>query len=201
MYIHRSHLKVKPGCWQSAIDLLLEESQRVAQAIKLQVPVFGASDQVVLDIAFQDRDEFEHFWCHWNTTPEAQEFTRRWKEMTLGGEDMFLRLHEPRTPNPPPECPSKFINRRTFLTYPYQDAEAIEILKIAQERSKHTFHVLTPVFGIFNQIIVDFDVPDMETYFEGWQGWGESPEGQEFLQRWQPLMQPGGANELWEVVT
>ena len=92
-----------------------------------------------------------------------------------------------------------FINRRTFKVKLGVMGEVVQLLKAEIQRSGSKTKIYTPTFGPCDVVVVDFEVESLEAYLKMSDEWFASPEGAQFMEKWVPLVEAGGTNELWEV--
>ena len=92
-----------------------------------------------------------------------------------------------------------YINRRTVKIKPGATGEVVKLVKAEIERSGSTVKIYTPTFGPFDVAVIDFEFESLEAYEKMWDEWFASPEGAQFMEKWVPLVEAGGTNELWEV--
>ncbi|MEZ4864207.1 MAG: hypothetical protein R3C14_23040 [Caldilineaceae bacterium] len=91
------------------------------------------------------------------------------------------------------------MNRRTFKIQIGEVEHAIEMLRTEGPKVNfpgpvRVYHTLT---GEFNQIIIEYEFPDLATYDAFWQEWSASELAAAFMPGWNAINLPGGSNELF----
>jgi hypothetical protein len=92
-----------------------------------------------------------------------------------------------------------FINRRTNKVKPWAMDELVKLTKAEFERIGSKGKIYTPYIGPYDVIVFDFEYESLEAYQSSWEEWFASPEADEFLKKFNTLVESGGSNELWYV--
>jgi hypothetical protein len=92
-----------------------------------------------------------------------------------------------------------FINRITFKVKPGVMDEVVKLSKAEIERTGSKATVYTPYFGPNDVVVFDFEFESIEASEKYWDEWFASPEGDQFMKKFNTLVESGGSNELWNV--
>lgn len=92
-----------------------------------------------------------------------------------------------------------FINRITYKVKPGAMDEVVKLSKAEIERTGSKATVYTPYFGTNDVVVFDFKFESLEAYQKFWNEWFASPEADEFMKKFNTLVESGGSNELWYV--
>jgi hypothetical protein len=92
-----------------------------------------------------------------------------------------------------------FINRITYKVTPGAIDEVVKLSKAEIERTGSKATVYTPYFGPNDVVVFDFEFESLEAYRKFWNEWFASPEADEFMKKFNTLVESGGSNELWYV--
>jgi hypothetical protein len=90
-----------------------------------------------------------------------------------------------------------FINRITYKVKPGSIVEVVKLSKAEIERTRSKATVYTAYFGPNDVVVFDFEFESLEAYQKFWNEWFASPEGDEFMKKFNTLVESGGSNELW----
>jgi len=92
MIAERWTWKVKPGCWDEALQLLKAERDRRATAGPARIyyqgtpGLFGPLGRIVWEKEFEDEEARQKFWSDWWSEPESREFNKKfWDLMETDG--------------------------------------------------------------------------------------------------------------------
>lgn len=92
------------------------------------------------------------------------------------------------------------INRRTYYVNPGQFRPALtlmkEILKLTKEEFNQDFKILTPIYGSFGTIVVEFEFTDTAEQDKFSAIWYPKLEEKGWIVQWFQYVQ-SGTNELW----
>jgi hypothetical protein len=92
-----------------------------------------------------------------------------------------------------------YINRITYKVKRGAIAEMVKLSKVEIERTRSKATVYTAYFGPRDVVVFDFEFESLEAYQKFWNEWVASPEGDEFMKKFNTLLESGGSNELWYV--
>jgi hypothetical protein len=92
-----------------------------------------------------------------------------------------------------------FINRRTNKVKPWAMDELVKLTKAEIERTGGKAKIYTPYFGPYDVVVFDFEYESLEAYQKSWAEWFASPEADDFMKKFNTLVESGGSNELWYV--
>jgi hypothetical protein len=59
----------------------------------------------------------------------------------------------------------------------------------------------TSKMGRFSTLATENDFANLAEYEQYWSDWFATPAAQEFHEKWNPLVEPGGMQELWDLAT
>jgi hypothetical protein len=92
-----------------------------------------------------------------------------------------------------------FINRITYNIKPGAIEEVVKLSKAEIERTESKATVYTAYFGPNDVVVFDFKFESLEANRKFWNDWFASPESDEFMKKFNTLLESGGSNELWNV--
>jgi NIPSNAP len=92
-----------------------------------------------------------------------------------------------------------FINRITYKVKPGATDEVVKLSKAEIERTGSKAKVYTPYYGSIYVVVFDFEFESIESCGKFWDEWFASPEGDQFMKKFNTLVESGGSNELWNV--
>jgi hypothetical protein len=98
------------------------------------------------------------------------------------------------------------LDRRVFIVKFGKMAEVLELLKAEQARVQQAYGFsgatrnYVNVVAPNNHLVLEREWNNLAEWEAFWSAWQASPEGKAFLEKWSPLLEPGGWGELWQLV-
>lgn len=96
MYVQRTFYRVRHGCTDELVRMILDEFQHIGfrGVYRVSTPTFGPRDVVCWEAEFADLAAYEQFWADWLQRPTTPAFMNRWGELTeAGGTNELWKLH------------------------------------------------------------------------------------------------------------
>jgi subtilisin-like proprotein convertase family protein len=78
--------------------------------------------------------------------------------------------------------------------------EVVALVKAERERQNGTWRIYVSDIGPHDTIAFEFELENLEEYERGWSEWRATPEAAAFMEKWNDLVKPGGATEIWTLV-
>ena len=78
--------------------------------------------------------------------------------------------------------------------------EVVALAKAERERMDGTWRIYVSDIGPHDTIAFEFEFENLEAYERGWSEWAATPEAAAFMEKWNDLVKPGGATEIWTLV-
>ena len=97
MFVQRQIFRVKQGCRDELVQMILDEFVRIAfpRNYRVSTPQFATRDQVCWEAEFADLAEYSNFWDQWNNRPTTPAFLEKWYALTeSGGTSELWRLRD-----------------------------------------------------------------------------------------------------------
>ncbi len=91
----------------------------------------------------------------------------------------------------------RIINRRTFVATHGNHRAAVDLLTAAGANSPHQWRVYTSHFGTLDEVVLETEFDSMAQMLDAWDEISTRPTMSEFMQKWNPLIQSGGRNEVY----
>jgi len=76
---------------------------------------------------------------------------------------------------------------------------AVAAVKREVELSHASGRLLTPVYGTFDQMVLELRFQTLAEYEKFWADWWSLPTTQQFVELWPSLFMSGGNSELWQI--
>jgi hypothetical protein len=92
------------------------------------------------------------------------------------------------------------VNRRTNIVKTGRLEEAAALAKAERERLDGQWRIYVSNIGPYDTIAHEFWFESLQEYETSWSEWFATPEADAFLEKWNDLIEPGGANEIWNLV-
>lgn len=97
MLVNRRTWVVKRGCMQKAVALAVAAWEQFDQphVRRFYVPDIAPFDTLVLEIEFEDLEDYQKFWAEWAARPETAEAQGKFDDVTeTGGSNEIWTLVE-----------------------------------------------------------------------------------------------------------
>ena len=92
------------------------------------------------------------------------------------------------------------VNRRTNIVKTGRMDELLALVTAERERGDGTFRIYVSNIGPYDTVAFEFEFESLVEYETFWSEWSATPEGGAFMEKWNDLVKPGGANEIWNLV-
>ncbi len=192
MFIQRVTSIVRPGCMDDAVAMVKAEIEYGQADARVLTAVFGPFDRMIFEVRFPALADFEPFWAKWSELPTTPKFQQDWPMVSVpGGSTELWEVREPGAHT------GKIVNRRTFMAKSWQMDAAVQLLQSIHHLAD--FEILTPSFGPNDIFNMDLEFADLQEYQAAWEKFSTSSEAGPFYEKWFQVVDPGGANEIWEV--
>lgn len=95
------------------------------------------------------------------------------------------------------------VHRMTFYIKPghMEEACALVLAEIKRVNWHRPIRLYTSKMGRFNTLATENDFANLAEYEQYWNDWFATPTARAFLEKWDPLLEPGGTQELWDLAT
>ena len=92
------------------------------------------------------------------------------------------------------------VHRQTNIVKIGRMEEVIALVKAERERQNGTWRIYVSDIGPRDTIAFEFEFENLQDYEKGWSEWLATPEAGAFMDKWDDLVEPGGADEIWNMV-
>lgn len=95
------------------------------------------------------------------------------------------------------------VYRMTFNIKPGHLDEAREMVlaEIKRVNWHRPIRLYTSKMGRFDTLATENDFANLAEYEQYWNDWLATSAARTFIEKWNPLLEPGGAQELWDLAT
>lgn len=95
------------------------------------------------------------------------------------------------------------VHRMTFHIKPghLEEACALVLAEIKRVNWHRPIRLYTSKMGRFNTLATENDFANLAEYEQYWQDWLAQPEAHAFIEKWDPLQEAAGVQELWDLAT
>ena len=95
------------------------------------------------------------------------------------------------------------VHRMTFYIKPghIEEARALALAEIKRVNWHRPIRLYTSRMGRFNTLATENDFANLAEYEQYWNDWFATPAARTCLEKWDTLVEPGGAEELWDLAT
>jgi len=195
MYIERHEFLFRPGCLEDAVALTKNEIQITSAIARVLTPYYAQWDHLILELAFQEMADPGKFWGNWSNLPTTQKFWEQWLPLALpGGSTSLWQVVDPAACFPP----GKIVNRRTWMVRSGKMDDLVGLLKGERGKGDNPWDISTAVYGPKDMVAGDFVSESLAANEQSWDEWGTSERTKIFFEKWDQLVESGGASEIWE---
>jgi hypothetical protein len=195
--INRRSVKIKIGCRDEAINMLVAELSQNSIPSQVYSVIYGKLDVVSFDMQFESIQEHDRAWQEWGEKEGTSKFLERWHELIADFNDGLNEIYTIHSSNIPQDGTTfAYTERLTTPVKPGRIGEIIELTSQAHEVFGMPFQVLSADFGPFDRLVVDFVFNSFEEKDQVWSNWANSEAGQTFFRIWEQLISAGSTLEM-----